>query len=137
MPHKNETGYWWQGENARLASLSCALSSAMPYLSEVRKPLARRYAWDQLDWILGLESLRHVHARWRRHGTIPEYHESGGNLNYRGGVCNGITGADDETDIAFMPPPYDKDVNNRWRWAEQWLPHSAWLMLALAASIGD
>ena len=24
MPHRNETGYWWQGENARLASLAAA-----------------------------------------------------------------------------------------------------------------
>jgi hypothetical protein len=67
----------------------------------------------------------------------PEYHETGGNLNYRGGVCNGITGGDDETDIVFMPSPYDKDVSHRWRWAEQWLPHSSWLMLALAASQAD
>jgi len=28
-------------------------------------------------------------------------------------------------------------VNNRWRWAEQWLPHSAWLMLALASSMAE
>ncbi len=136
MPHKNETGYWWQGENARLASLSCALAMAMPYLSEAQKPLARRYAAAQLDWILGLNPFNMCMLDGAGRNN-PEYHETGGNLNYRGGVCNGITGADDETDIAFMPPPYDKDVNNRWRWAEQWLPHSSWLMLALAASSAD
>ena len=136
MPHKNETGYWWQGENARLASLSCALSMAMTYLSKAQKPRARRYAEDQLDWILGLNpfDICMLDGSGRNN---PEYHETGGNLNYRGGVCNGITGGDDETDIVFMPSPYDKDVNNRWRWAEQWLPHSSWLMLALAASMAD
>jgi len=136
MPHKNETGYWWQGENARLASLVSAMSMAMPYLSEAQKPRARRYAADQLDWILGLNpfDICMLDGAGRNN---PEYHETGGNLNYRGGVCNGITGGDDETDIAFMPAPYDKDVNSRWRWAEQWLPHSSWLMLALAASMAD
>jgi hypothetical protein len=135
MPHKNETGYWWQGENARLASLASAMSMAMPYLSEAQKPLARRYAQDQLDWILGLNpfDICMLDGAGRNN---PPYHESGENLNYRGGVCNGITGADDETDIVFMPPAYD-DLSNRWRWAEQWLPHSSWLMLALAASPAD
>jgi hypothetical protein len=136
MPHKNETGYWWQGENARLASLASALSLAIPYLSEAQKPRALRYAADQLDWILGLNPFAMCMLAGAGRNN-PEYHETGGNLNYRGGVCNGITGADDETDIAFMPPPYDKDVNARWRWAEQWLPHESWLMLALAASNAD
>jgi len=134
LPHKNESGYWWQGENARLASLASALSLAMPYLSEAQKPRARRYAADQLDWILGLNPFDMCMLDGAGRNN-PEYRETGGNLNYRGGVCNGITGGDDETDIAFMPSPYDKDVNNRWRWAEQWLPHSSWLMLALASSM--
>lgn len=136
MPHKNETGYWWQGENARLASLASALSMAMPYLSEAQKPRARRYAADQLDWILGLNPFDMCMLDGAGRNN-PEYHETGADLNYRGGVCNGITGGDDESDIAYMPPPYDKDLNNRWRWAEQWLPHSSWLMLALAASMTD
>ncbi len=135
MPHQNETGYWWQGENARLASLASAFSLAMPYLGEGRKPRARRYAADQLDWILGLNPFDMCMLDGAGRNN-PEYHEDGGNLNYRGGVCNGITGGDDERDIAFIPPAYD-NLSNRWRWAEQWLPHSSWLMLALAASLTD
>jgi hypothetical protein len=51
-----------------------------------------------------------------------------------GGVCSGITGGfDDERDIAFLPPPHDQDPSQNWRWSEQWLPHGAWLVLALAA----
>jgi hypothetical protein len=136
MPHKNETGYWWQGENARLASLAGALAMATPYLNETQQPRARRYAADQLDWILGLNPFDMCMLDGAGRNN-PAYHETGGNLNYRGGVCNGITGGDDETDVVFMPPPYDKDVNSRWRWAEQWLPHSSWLLLALAASMAD
>jgi hypothetical protein len=49
-------------------------------------------------------------------------------------VASGITsGFDDEHDIALLPPPYDKDPAQDWRWSEQWLPHGAWLVLALAA----
>lgn len=49
-------------------------------------------------------------------------------------MCNGITsGFDDEHDIALLPPPYDQDPEQNWRWSEQWLPRGAWLMLALAA----
>ena len=135
MPHKNETGYWWQGENARLASLASAMSMAMPYLGEAQRPRARRYAADQLDWILGLNPFDMCMLDGSGRNN-PEYHEAGGNLNYRGGVCNGITGGDDERDIAFIPPAYD-NLSNRWRWAEQWLPHSSWLMLALAVSLTD
>jgi hypothetical protein len=136
LPRKNETGYWWQGENARLASLSSALTLAQPYLSGKQRPRARRYAADQVDWILGLNPFDMCMLDGAGRNN-PEYHEDAGNLNYRGGVCNGITGGDDESDIAFMPPPYDRDINSRWRWAEQWLPHSSWLMLAIAASMAD
>ena len=62
---------------------------------------------DQLDWILGLNPFDMCMLDGAGRNN-PEYHETGGNLNYRGGVCNGITGGDDETDIAFMPPAYDK-----------------------------
>jgi hypothetical protein len=31
------------------------------------------------------------------------------------------------------PPPHDQDPGENWRWSEQWLPHGAWLVLALAA----
>jgi predicted O-methyltransferase YrrM len=115
--------------------MASAMSMAMPHLSEAQKQPARRYAQDQLDWILGLNPFDMCMLDGAGRNN-PPYHESGGNLNYRGGVCNGITGADDETDIAFMPASYD-DLSNRWRWAEQWLPHSSWLMLALAASLAD
>ena len=58
------------------------------------------------------------------------------NPNAPGGVCNGITsGFNDEHDIDFMPPPHDKNQEQNWRWAEQWLPHAAWYLYAVA--LGD
>src|SRR5204862_437009 len=52
-PHHNEPGYWWQGEPARLPSLApAALLTARE--APPSAPALRRYAVDQLDWILGL-----------------------------------------------------------------------------------
>jgi hypothetical protein len=54
--------------------------------------------------------------------------------NVPGGVANGITaGFDDEHDIDFLPEPHASNPAQRWRWSEQWIPHGAWLALALAA----
>ncbi len=39
----------------------------------------------------------------------------------------------DEQDISFLPPPYGQRGGWSWRWKEQWIPHAAWLTLALAA----
>ena len=61
----------------------------------------------------------------------PDYED--GFYNGPGGVCNGITsGFDDEADIAFQPLPQNNRSDQRWRWGEQWLPHAAWLLYALA-----
>jgi hypothetical protein len=130
FPHHNESGYWWQGENARLGSLSTAALLAARRIPERAVPL-RRYAADQLDWILGLNpyDMCMLQGRGRRNpDLLPE------NPNAPGGVCNGITsGFADEHDIDFMPEPQSRDPLQNWRWAEQWLPHGAWLMLALSA----
>jgi hypothetical protein len=47
-------------------------------------------------------------------------------------VCNGITGGfEDEEDIAFNPAKQKDDMLQNWRWAEQWIPHGAWYLLAI------
>lgn len=131
MPHKNETGYWWQGENARLASLASAVLMAMPFLSDESKKKAEVYVRDQINWISGLNPFNTCMLDGIGHNN-PEYIESV-NVNYRGGICNGITsGFDNESDIAFMPLPYNNDPAQQWRWSEQWIPHSAWFMLAIS-----
>jgi hypothetical protein len=38
----------------------------------------------------------------------------------------------DEDDIAFLPP--NAPEGEAWRWAEQWIPHTGWFLLAVAAA---
>ncbi len=132
LPHKNETGYWWQGENARIASLSSAFQIAMPYLSDSIKVMAKSFALNQVNWILGLNPYDAGMLEGVGRNN-PDYNVEGKSYNYKGGVCNGITaGFDDESDIAFMPLPQNNDPAQNWRWSEQWIPHAAWLMLTVA-----
>jgi hypothetical protein len=131
IPHINESGYWWQGENARIASLASALQMAKPYLTNESKKKANVYIQDQINWILGLNPFNTCMLDGIGHNN-PEYIESV-NVNYRGGICNGITsGFENESDIAFMPLPYNNDPAHQWRWSEQWIPHAAWFMFALS-----
>jgi hypothetical protein len=136
FPHHNESGYWWQGENARLASLSAAARLSRRALPG-EGPLAARlgvYAADQLGWILGCNPFDacFLHGFGRNN---PEYES--GFPNAFGGICNGVTGGfRDEEDVDFLPSPYGEQREHRWRWSEQWLPHAAWYLLA-ACSAGE
>jgi hypothetical protein len=131
FPHENESGYWWQGENARLGSLAAAaLLGARHTSGDMRRDL-ETYAVDQLNWIFGLNpfdaSMQHGKGR-NNPDYMPEW------PNAPGGVCNGITsGFADEHDIALLPMPQAEDPAQNWRWGEQWIPHGSWLVLALAA----
>jgi len=134
IPHVNETKYWWQGENARIASLATAMYKAQPLLDDEMKKLTKTYAANQLSWVLGLNpyNVCMLHGAGRNN---PDYKEDGKSMNYLGGICNGITaGFDDESDLAFRPQPYDNDPAQRWRWSEQWLQHGGWFMPAVAYS---
>ncbi|MFB6074957.1 MAG: glycoside hydrolase family 9 protein [Haloarculaceae archaeon] len=132
IPHENESGYWWQGENARLASLAAAASRSQEVVDDDTADRLERFARDQLDWILGRNPFDV--AMMRGVGPQgPEYHVA--YRNAPGGVMNGITaGVEDESDIAFCPDPQGEDHAHRWRWAEQWLPHAVWLFVALASA---
>jgi hypothetical protein len=121
-PHHNESGYWWQGENARLASLAALALS-------VESASARLSAERWIGWILGANPFDT--CMLQGHGRNNPPYEPGFH-NAPGGVCNGITsGFDDEADIAFRPMPQAGTREHSWRWGEQWMPHAAWLMLAL------
>jgi hypothetical protein len=133
MPHRNETGYWWQGESARLASLSTAAILGGRLVRPdphgpfgVDRELAA-FAQNQLDWTLGRNPFRM--CMLAGFGVRnPEWAESSGDITV-GGIANGITGADGDDDgrgIVWAPGP---DENN-WRWLEQWLPHATWFLLA-------
>jgi hypothetical protein len=131
MPHDNESGYWWQGENARLASLAAAALLASRVLAEPAGAGLRCYAVSQVDWVLGLNPFDACLLQGRGRNS-PDYLP--GFPNAPGGICNGVTaGMEDENDIAFLPGPWAANPSHNWRWSEQWLPHGAWMFLALAA----
>ncbi|ENQ8747516.1 glycoside hydrolase family 9 protein [Vibrio parahaemolyticus] len=132
VAHNNESGYWWQGENARLGSLASMAYLAQPHIAsqEIQQQLSV-FAQDALNWIVGLNPydmcMLDGHGR-----NNPDYLPQYGFFNAKGGVCNGITGGfEDEEDIAFNPPAQKDDMLQNWRWGEQWIPHGAWYLLAI------
>ncbi|EHR6176736.1 glycoside hydrolase family 9 protein [Vibrio parahaemolyticus] len=132
VAHNNESGYWWQGENARLGSLATMAYLAQPHIAsqEIQQQLSV-FAQDALNWIVGLNPydmcMLDGHGR-----NNPDYLPQYGFFNAKGGVCNGITGGfEDEEDIAFYPPAQKDDMLQNWRWGEQWIPHGAWYLLAI------
>ncbi|HCG7553679.1 glycoside hydrolase family 9 protein [Vibrio parahaemolyticus] len=132
VAHNNESGYWWQGENARLGSLATMAYLAQPHIEsqEIQQQLSV-FAQDALNWIVGLNPydmcMLDGHGR-----NNPDYLPQYGFFNAKGGVCNGITGGfEDEEDIAFNPPAQKDDMLQNWRWGEQWIPHGAWYLLAI------
>lgn len=130
MPHHNETGYWWQGENAAIASQAAMAFLAAPYFQNDEDFHSRliRYGIDQLNWILGLNPF----------DSCMMFGKGRNNRNYFdplplvcGGICNGVTGGvDDECDIAFDNEGLRDRPDFAWRWTEQWIPHGAWFLLA-------
>ena len=136
MPQNNDSGYWWQGENARLASLAAAARMALPIIENLElKSQLETYAQDQLNWILGLNPfdlcMLHGHGR-NNPGYIDAF------PNAAGGICNGITsGYENENDIDFAPENAGKEANTAWRWGEQWLVHGAWYILAIGLGYNE
>ncbi len=155
FPHDTETAPWWQGENARLGSMAAAAllaaralgapgapdaDTAAPAVDEAkeRRELAARtaaFGRAQLDWILGLypydACMLHGHGR---NNIAYMFFDSWEYTNAPGGICNGITGgyADEGgAGIDFGLRYAETGKDDDWRWAEQWLPHAAWYLLAI------
>lgn len=137
FPHDSEAAPWWQGENARLSSMAAAARLAVPlFAGDGHFPDSlQSFALDQLNWILGLnpydacmlQGTGHNNPAYGFFGTF-EY------TNAPGGIVNGITGGlNDQRDIDFNLSYAMTGKDNDWRWAEQWLPHDAWYLLAVAA----
>jgi len=131
VPHANESGYWWQGENARLGALATAARAAQALqLADAAFDAAlAAYAQRALDWVFGANPFDTCMLQGWGHNP-PRYEP--GFWNAPGGVCNGITaGLVDENDIDFRRPA-DTEPMHSWRWTEQWMPHAAWLFCALS-----
>lgn len=135
FPHDTAVAPWWQGDNARL----CSLSTAARLLAEKTEDTAfaarlRVFAADQLNWILGLNPFDSCMLEGYGRNNIQYSFEGRYDfINAPGGICNGIT-ADmaDTGGIAFYMQPCEEVMDN-WRWAEQWLPHVSWFILAQCA----
>lgn len=131
FPHENETGYWWQGENAGISSVAYAASraSTVDGCDDDTRMRLRRLSADLTSWVGGLNPFDACMVQGRGRNNV-EY--SGEYQNSPGGIVNGITGGwTAEDDVAFLPA--DAPGGEEWRWAEQWIPHSAWFLLAVCA----
>jgi len=140
IPHDNESNYWWQGEDARLASLSAAAMYAARSLDKSVADSVQKYAADQLDWILG----KNPYATCMMHGKgtkNPQKYDgqSDNDATLEGGIANGISGKNQDgsgiawTDDGVGAVGFDalKEAWQVWRWDEQWLPHSTWYLMAV------
>lgn len=132
--HQSTAAPWWQGDNARLGSLSAA--AAMLGRTTRDKVLAarcRRMAQDTLDWIMGCNPFDSCMIEGYGYHNIQYFYLGRYDfLNCPGGICNGITsGLHDEDGIEFVTQPTE-EVNDNWRWAEQWIPHASWYLYAMA-----
>ena len=139
VPHANETGYWWQGENARLASLAAAATLAQRQFQLSEIPADREFAeqlgvfaQNQLDWLLG----KNPYGLCMLYGfgaKNPEFQVSGGAM-VKGGISNGITGKMESAEGRGIDWLADTEHGN-WRWVEQWTPHGAWYLYATSLGV--
>ncbi len=142
IPHDNESNYWWQGEDARIASLAAAsIYAANAINSADISANANKYATDQFDWILGKNPYG-VSMMYGIGKKNPVKYDgtSDYDATLEGGIANGITGKNkdgsgiawDDDGVEYVGFPYDEPWHN-WRWVEQWLPHTTWFLNALVA----
>lgn len=136
MPHNNITSDFWQGENARLASLTTATIWGGKYNNKkLKTPFGIDYksasfAQSQIDWIMGknpynvcmLDGLGINNPQ----AINPE------KPLIKGGISNGITGTTFNNDGTGMTWAEGPEENN-WRWTEQRIQNAAWYLLAITA----
>jgi hypothetical protein len=140
FPHDTEAAPWWQGEDARLASLAAAARMAAPMFKDDPKFQAQleSYAWNQLHWILGRNPFDASLMMGSGHGFAPYmFFKSYKYTSAPGGIVNGITAAvdkenGDEDGIAWNQGYAATGADDDWRWTEQWLPHAAWYLYAVS-----
>lgn len=136
FPHDTEAAPWWQGEDARLASLAAAARMAFPLFKSdpVLRAELNEYAWNQLHWILGRNPYDVSLLMGSGHGDAAYmFFRSWKYTNAPGAIVNGITAAEnDEDGIAFNQGFLVTGKDEDWRWTEDWLPHAAWYLYAIS-----
>ncbi|NIG55005.1 glycoside hydrolase family 9 protein [Chitinophaga sp. Cy-1792] len=135
IPHENESGWWWQGEDARLGSLAAAMITGGRLVYPAKTPLGvqpaiQTYTTNLLSWILGCNPYNMCMMYGYGHYNVPYMASMYGHGSGKGGISNGITGNNaDGSGIAFKV----EDNGNEWRWSEQWIPHSSSFLQAVTA----
>ena len=137
IPQTNESGWWWQGENARLGSHAAAaiLGGRLVYPAGdgwgVEHELAE-FAADQIAWIMGRNPYGVTFMHGFGRNNPPVITALFGHGTVKGGIANGITGRKGNGDGSGID--YETtDGGNEWRWIEQWIPHSGWFLVAASA----
>jgi hypothetical protein len=134
FPHNSSAAPWWQGDNARIASIAAA---ARMLAARTGDPAfaarLERLAQDPLDWIMGLNPFDSCMIEGYGKNNIQYFFNNRYDfLNCPGGIVNGITSdLEDEEGIGFISEP-GGPINDNWRWAEQWIPHGSWYLYAMA-----
>ncbi|HTU51730.1 MAG TPA: glycoside hydrolase family 9 protein [Acidobacteriaceae bacterium] len=136
FPHDTEAAPWWQGEDARLASLAAAARMAEPLYNDdpVFQHQLETYAWNQLHWILGRNPFDASMLMGSGHGNAPYmFFRSYKYTSAPGAIINGVTAAfSNEDGIAFNEGFARTGKDEDWRWTEEWLPHAAWYLYAVS-----
>uniref|UniRef100_UPI000470A481 glycoside hydrolase family 9 protein n=1 Tax=Salinivibrio socompensis TaxID=1510206 RepID=UPI000470A481 len=85
IPHHNETGYWWQGENARLGSLATFACHATRHIQDDTLNAAlHTFSQRALNWLLGLNPFDICMLDGHGHNN-PDYLPHLGFFNAKGG----------------------------------------------------
>jgi hypothetical protein len=137
IPHENESGWWWQGENARLGSLAAAaiVGGRLVYPAKAAfgvKPELAEFAGNLISWILGCNPYNMCMMYGYGENNVPHMNSMYGHGTGKGGISNGITGKDGKGDGSGIDFKVH-DNGNEWRWSEQWIPHTGWFLQAVTA----
>jgi hypothetical protein len=137
IPHENESGWWWQGEDARLGSLATAaiVGGRLVYPGTGAygvKPELSQFADHLVSWILGCNPYNMCMMYGYGQNNVPHMSSMYGHGTGKGGISNGITGKDGKGDGSGIDFKVS-DNGNEWRWSEQWIPHTGWFLQAVTA----
>ena len=137
IPHENESGWWWQGEDARLGSLAAAAIVGGRLVYPEKGPLGVKqalagYASSQISWILGNNPYNMCMMYGYGKNNVPYMSSMYGHGSGKGGISNGITGKDGRADGSGIDFKVE-DHGNEWRWSEQWIPHTSSFLQAITA----
>jgi type 1 glutamine amidotransferase len=137
IPHENESGWWWQGENARIGSIATVILKGGRLVYPEKNTLGVKadvadYVCSLINWELGSNPYQICMMYGFGDVNVPYMASMYGHGSGIGGISNGITGGKNNADGTGIEFKYE-DNGNEWRWSEQWIPHTAWFLQALTA----